>query len=242
MDHSRGNYPCLCCCHHLSEVKLILFLWIKILGFWVNFLNFSYLVSVLYFTYPTTMDIRLDRSTFVHLPSVTVCSELPATILIEDLARVSPPIFAIFLGKTKPEIRRLLGRKSVREKLLTVFQSMPIHIQHKFTVSGRNFFYECALPTPTSGLKAGNTAITCEQFSPIVETINNRYKCFSLFLNRTSAFTNQKLNYKLPKNLISHFKYLVWMGIRREYIFNGFLYIHPPHSTWLIFLKNLIYI
>ena len=208
----------------------------------------TYIVSDLYFTYPTNVDVRLDTSPYIYLPAVTICSELPATILVEDLARVAPSVAALFGGRfSKPEVKRLLGRKAVRRQLLAVLQSMPINLQHRFTVSARSFFYECVLPTPVSDPTEGNThaqqkripgsssAITCEQYAPIVETINDRYKCFSLFLNRTSSMNHHLPHRKPPsfmlsKEHVSHFKFLVWMGIRREFIFNGFIYLHAVHS------------
>lgn len=206
----------------------------------------TYIVSDLYFTYPTNVDVRLDTSPYIYLPAVTICSELPATILVEDLARVAPSVAALFGGRfSKPEVKRLLGRKAVRRQLLAVLQSMPINLQHRFTVSARSFFYECVLPTPVADpegdtahqkIPGSSSAITCEQYAPIVETINDRYKCFSLFLNRTTSSMNHHLPHRKPpsfmlsKEHVSHFKFLVWMGIRREFIFNGFIYLHAVHS------------
>jgi len=58
-----------------------------------------YLVVVLYFGYPTTVDIRLDQSPFVQLPSVTVCSDLAATVKVRELSKISPEVHRIFNGK-----------------------------------------------------------------------------------------------------------------------------------------------
>ena len=69
-----------------------------------------YIVSVLYFGYPTNVDIQLDRSRVVSLPSVTICSELASTILVDELAIISPLINTIFGGKTRTEVSLLLGR------------------------------------------------------------------------------------------------------------------------------------
>lgn len=54
-----------------------------------------YIVSMLYFKYPTTVDIRLDPSPTVHLPGVTVCSELSSTILVEELVKIQPALYKV---------------------------------------------------------------------------------------------------------------------------------------------------
>lgn len=57
-----------------------------------------YLVCDLYFRYPTTVDIRVDPSNFVHLPAITICSELSSTILVENLIKIEPTLYDDFVG------------------------------------------------------------------------------------------------------------------------------------------------
>ena len=182
------------------------------------------------------------------MPSVTVCSTLTSTILISEIIKISPPLYKIFYGKSRPEINRLLSRTPIREQLLSVLQSLPIDQQHRFTVSASQFFTECQLPSPinrdpskmssTSSNQNNNfyqnnnfPEMNCTQFSPIIETISYEFKCFSLFQNRTNL-GGQRVpkNYDIPKDLLTNFKYLLWIQLNRDYMFNGFIYIHPHHS------------
>lgn len=57
-----------------------------------------YIVCDIYYRYPTTVDIRLDPSPYVHLPGITICSELSSTILVEELVKIEPTIYNIFAG------------------------------------------------------------------------------------------------------------------------------------------------
>ena len=233
-----------------------------------------YLVCVLYFTYPTTIDIRLDQSQYVHLPSVTVCSELASTVLIDELIKNSLLLShstginlnyqqqqyhyfrTLFGGKTRSEINRLLSRTRNRQQLLSVLHSLPLNQQHRLTVSSSEFFRECHLPTSSAGgylqpntkiingLPSSSTSssfvnvIDCSRFGTIVETISYRYKCFSLFLQSPLESILDTSKYEIPQDVITNFKYLVWIKLNRDYIFNGIILIHPPDGKFLFCYNN----
>ena len=58
-----------------------------------------YIVCLLYYKYPTTVDIEMDSSPYVSLPAITVCSEISSTILVEELVKIKPSLYDAFAGK-----------------------------------------------------------------------------------------------------------------------------------------------
>ena len=58
-----------------------------------------YLVAQLYLSYPTTVDLRIGRSLNVHLPGITICSEISTTILPEKIIEIQPPLYSFLHGK-----------------------------------------------------------------------------------------------------------------------------------------------
>ncbi|UXI14494.1 hypothetical protein NH340_JMT00437 [Sarcoptes scabiei] len=206
-----------------------------------------YLVCDLYFRYPTTVDIRVDPSPFVHLPGVTVCSELSSTILVEKLIAIEPSIYDDFVGKTRTEISLMLKKRKYRDKLIKSLLSQTIDKQHELTVSSTKFFKLCQLATPLGqligpqidqfsiksfdfdnwDLKSYNK-INCSSLSTIQETISYEFKCFTLFLNRTAY---DDINYQIPKDVAANLKYLAWIELNRDFMFNGLIYIHSPEMS-----------
>lgn len=208
-----------------------------------------YLVFQLYLKYPTTVDIRLDPSPHVHLPGITICSELSSAILVEEMVKVHPKLYKVFVGKTRTEISLMLKRQEMRELLLNVIHSLPINQQHQMTVKSNLFFKDCQVPTPLGrivneklfengkhhlmlesftnwrDIHSYNT-INCSQISPIIETISTDFKCFTLFHNQTIKITDA--NYQIPKDVAGYLKYLAWIKLNRDFIFNGLIYIHSP--------------
>lgn len=59
-----------------------------------------YIVGVLYLSYPTTVDLRIGRSLNVHLPGVTICSEISTTILPEKIIEIQPSLYQYLHGMT----------------------------------------------------------------------------------------------------------------------------------------------
>jgi len=60
-----------------------------------------YIVGQLYISYPTTVDLRIGRSINIHLPGITICSELATTILVEKIVEIQPNLIEVFAGKIK---------------------------------------------------------------------------------------------------------------------------------------------
>ncbi|OTF84054.1 hypothetical protein BLA29_004463, partial [Euroglyphus maynei] len=208
-----------------------------------------YIVCNLYLRYPTTVDIRVDPSPFVHLPGITVCSELSSTILVEKLIKIEPSIYDDFVGKTRTQIAMMLKKRKYRDKLLKSLHSQTIDIQHNLTVSKEKFFKKCHLATPlgqypnriisnkdyfSSTLMHPNwdlqsyNRINCSSLNPIYETISYEFKCFTLFQNRTAY---QDINYQIPKDAAANLKYLAWIELNRDFMFNGLIYIHSPEMS-----------
>ncbi|KAI2805548.1 hypothetical protein BLOT_004546 [Blomia tropicalis] len=117
------------------------------------------------------------------------------------------------------------------------------------TVKSNLFFKDCQVPTPLGrivneklfengkhhlmlesftnwrDIHSYNT-INCSQISPIIETISTDFKCFTLFHNQTIKITDA--NYQIPKDVAGYLKYLAWIKLNRDFIFNGLIYIHSP--------------
>jgi hypothetical protein len=133
------------------------------------------------------------------------------------------------LGKTRREISFLLKKKIYRDLLEEPFKRLPIHLQHKSTINAIQFFDRCEIPTPV-GLEKGLTyvykKVNCSAISQIVETISFDRKCFTLFFNNEAKYDTN--NYKIKRDAASNLKYLAWIRINRDFIFNGLIYVHPP--------------
>lgn len=211
-----------------------------------------YIVSILYYRYPTNVDIRLDPSSFVTIPGLTICSELSSTILVEELVKIQPSLYTTFAGKTRTQIALLLKKREMREMLLKSLHSLPINQQHLLTVSSDKFFKQCELPTPLgqyiqnketdhetinfpqfyhSWNSRSYEKINCTSISPIVETISFEFKCFTLF--NQADDNDLDINYQIPRDVATNLKYLAWIQLNRDFMFNGLLYIHSPESNVL---------
>ncbi|CAG2100138.1 unnamed protein product [Medioppia subpectinata] len=53
-----------------------------------------YIVGVLYLSYPTTVDLQIGRSLNVHLPGITICTEISATIITDKIIELQPSLYA----------------------------------------------------------------------------------------------------------------------------------------------------
>ena len=57
-----------------------------------------YLVGILYLSYPTTVDLRIGRSLNIHLPGITICTEIATTILPDKIIEIEPTLRPILYG------------------------------------------------------------------------------------------------------------------------------------------------
>jgi len=138
-------------------------------------------------------------------------------------------LFSTFEGKTRKELSLLLRKKTYRDLLEGPLRRLPIHLQHKNTISAIQFFDTCELPTPIGyqkGLTYNYKKINCSAISKIVETISYDRKCFTLFYNNEAKYDQN--NYKIKRDAASNLKYLAWIRVNRDFIYNGLIYIHPP--------------
>lgn len=147
--------------------------------------------------------------------------------------------------------------------LVGSLHTLPLDQQHNMTVSAAMFLKGCQVPTPlgriAKGTKGAKLAsrfndqlysqwsslqsydmINCEEFSPVVETISHDFKCFTLFhspqsLRRDHAHGGGDSNYQIPKDVVGNLKYLAYITLNRDFMFNGLVYIHPPDCKffWL---------
>lgn len=151
----------------------------------------------------------------------------------------------------------MLKKRKHRDKLIKSLLSQTIDKQHELTVSSTKFFKLCQLATPLGqligpqidqfsiksfdfdnwdlksnklNLKAAYNKINCSSLSTIQETISYEFKCFTLFLNRTAY---DDINYQIPKDVAANLKYLAWIELNRDFMFNGLIYIHSPESKYL---------
>ncbi|KAJ6217415.1 hypothetical protein RDWZM_008572 [Blomia tropicalis] len=250
-----------CLLQHKYQTRWTIRLLVSIIATFVCIYQI-YLVLLLYYSYPTNVDVRFDQSPYVRLPGVTICSELSSTILFDRMYSISPQIYKLFIGrnsiyklyiiisrlvintifcvgKTRQQRRALLESNQVKQLLLNTLHMFSISEQHQLTVKADQFFYQCQLPFkynfnrkmnlyPSFMEVRGSGAINCSQFSEIVETISYNMKCFTLFMNHTIDSETRQFSYEILRDVAANFKYLVLMQINREYISNGYIYLHAP--------------
>lgn len=138
----------------------------------------------------------------------------------------------------------MLKKRKFRDMLLQSLYSQPINKQHQLTVSSSMFFKQCQLPTPLGRHMRSQknkhyllqwwdvqsyNRINCTKLGPILETISYEFKCFTLFLNQSVRLGHDS-NYEIPKDVAANLKYLAWIRLNRDFIFNGLIYIHSHES------------
>ncbi|XP_054166032.1 uncharacterized protein LOC128963542 [Oppia nitens] len=188
-----------------------------------------YIVGILYLSYPTTIDLRVSKSLNVHLPGITICTEISTTILPEKIVEIQPTLYSVLHGKSQRQVSYLLRKKAFRQLLEEPLRTLPIHLQHQYTINANNFFDKCEVPTPVGyqkGFTYSNTKINCSAISKIVETISYDTKCYTLFYNNVENYDQNK--YKIKRDMAANLKYLAWIRLNRDYILNGLIFIHSP--------------
>jgi hypothetical protein len=73
-----------------------------------------YIVGQLYISYPTIVDLRIGRSLNVHLPGITICSEISSTILVEKIIEIQPNLYEVFAGELY--YKKLFRKFSLKKK------------------------------------------------------------------------------------------------------------------------------
>lgn len=153
----------------------------------------------------------------------------------------------------------MLRKRQYREKLISSLHSQTIDKQHELTVSADKFFKSCQLASPLSqysGLNSRsdftsymynqnweqlNYKINCSSLGFIYETISYEFKCFTLFRNRSSLNNYYKdINYQIPRDVAIYLKYLAWIELNRDFMFNGLIYIHSPERKCINGLSSII--
>lgn len=151
----------------------------------------------------------------------------------------------------------MLRKRQYREKLISSLHSQTIDKQHELTVSADKFFKSCQLASPLnqySGLNSRNYfnhywdqlnyKINCSSLGFIYETISYEFKCFTLFRNRSSLNNNyyKDINYQIPRDVAIYLKYLAWIELNRDFMFNGLIYIHSPERKFQSWINYYLFI
>jgi hypothetical protein len=175
-----------------------------------SFTGFFYQASeyfVQYLSFPTTVDVRIERSLMIDIPSVTIC--------IPSLTS-RPRLRKIYGDEIIKEIEKIKGKANKPYAVLEreVYRAYENISARK--VSPQEFFnlgihaaeiINCTVLKPKYFNNLNETWIPCTLVSDVLETIGPNGKCFTYFT---------KLNQNKTKDFKERFRIDIYQSVRDE--------------------------
>ncbi|CAG2104717.1 unnamed protein product, partial [Medioppia subpectinata] len=184
-------------------------------------------ISVIYFRYETTVSIVLDRAQLIELPAITICTNVSHVIDTEYLRHRYPNDTALVnitdTNENKWQYRQYLLNLTLEEQLLNG------------TIGANRFFNICGVRAPLALSNVSDRQyhhVNCTLVSPVVESINNYYKCFTIFNQNGSKLTNR---YRVDHDAEFHENgfNLFWFALNTTYLRELSLYMHDRREPFV---------
>ncbi|CAG2103925.1 unnamed protein product [Medioppia subpectinata] len=177
-------------------------------------------ISVIYFRYETTVSTVLETAQVIELPAITLCTRVHYVTDWEYLRRRYPNDTALanITDQNKWRYNQYLYNLTLEEQLLNG------------TIGANRFFDQCEVLTPRA-LSSPAHYMDCARVAPVVESINEAFKCFTFFSQNVSQLSDND-RYRVDHDVmfrdndftltrsIMHTRYLkdlsIYMHDRRE--------------------------
>ncbi|CAG2105146.1 unnamed protein product [Medioppia subpectinata] len=186
-------------------------------------------ISVIYFRYETTVSTVLDIAQVVELPAITICTNVSYVVDADYLRYRYPNDTALAnitdTNENKWQYNQYLYNLTLEEQLLNG------------TIGANRFFNICGVRAPLALSNVSDRLynhVHCTLVSPIVESINNYYKCFTLFNQNASQLADSD-RYRVDhdaefrENKFS----LFWFVLNTRYLREPSIYMHDRREPFV---------
>ncbi|CAG2118424.1 unnamed protein product, partial [Medioppia subpectinata] len=169
--------------------------------------------------YETTVSVVLEKAQVVELPSFTICTNISYAVDADYLRHRYPNDTALAnitdTEQNKWLFKPYLYNLTLEEQLLNG------------TIGANRFFNTCGVLKPRAVLSSAEYYIECAWISPVVESINAEYKCFTMFSQNVSQLADND-RYRVDHDVMFRDNAfpLTWFGMNVKYSQDLDIYMH----------------